>query len=248
MLSIYSNQRESRLPPCRNYSCLIQSILSSLWSSVYYCVFSPNPCNIHIDTLHSLSLAAPPLVCGTVTLIQTAPPPAPPPPPPAQQISPAPSLAPTHLKRLLNNWLKHSGSIKSHHSSGGLSAKIPLRQEAVERDWDFLRLELSRRKKSAMCPNCRLIAMLHWQPQSNVILNCLWGKIQGNGRKFLDRFKSYFGSQISLQSLNEVHIYRLQPKSATQGEFYHIVFLSLIIESASRRNWCKWRTKPTKCC
>ena len=29
------------------------------------------------------------------------------------------------------------------------------------------------------------------------------GKIQGDGRKFLDRFKSYFGSQIS-QSLNEV--------------------------------------------
>ena len=34
------------------------------------------------------------------------------------------------------------------------------------------------------------------------------GKIQGDGRKFLDRFKSYFGSQISSQSLNEVH-YRL---------------------------------------
>ena len=35
------------------------------------------------------------------------------------------------------------------------------------------------------------------------------GKIQGDGRKFLDRFKSYFGSQISSQSLNEIHIYRL---------------------------------------
>ena len=32
------------------------------------------------------------------------------------------------------------------------------------------------------------------------------GKIQGDGRKFLDCFKSYFGSQISSQSLNEVHI------------------------------------------
>ena len=30
------------------------------------------------------------------------------------------------------------------------------------------------------------------------------GKIQGDGRKFLDRFKSYFGSQISSQSLNAV--------------------------------------------
>ena len=34
------------------------------------------------------------------------------------------------------------------------------------------------------------------------------GKIQGDGRKFLDRFKSYFGSQISSQSLNEINIYR----------------------------------------
>ena len=67
------------------------------------------------------------------------------------------------------------------------------------------------------------------------------GKIQGDGRKFLDRFKSYFGSQISSQSLNEVHIYRLQPKSATKGDLFiylfifHIV-LSLIVsvESASR--------------
>ena len=42
------------------------------------------------------------------------------------------------------------------------------------------------------------------------------GKIQGDGRKFLDRFKSYFGLQISSQSLNEVHIYQLQPKSATK--------------------------------
>ena len=56
------------------------------------------------------------------------------------------------------------------------------------------------------------------------------GKIQGNGRKFLDRFKSYFGSQISSQSLNEVHIYRLQPKSAAKGDFFHI-FLSLIVSS-----------------
>ena len=60
------------------------------------------------------------------------------------------------------------------------------------------------------------------------------GKIQGDGRKFLDRFKSYFGSQISSQSLNEVHIYRLQPKSATEGEFFHI-FLSLIISSRYHR-------------
>ena len=61
------------------------------------------------------------------------------------------------------------------------------------------------------------------------------GKIQGNGRKFLDRFKSYFGSQISLQSSNEVPSYRLQPKSATKGEFYHnYIFVFDCFESASR--------------
>ena len=48
----------------------------------------------------------------------------------------------------------------------------------------------------------------------------IWGKIQGDGRKFLDRFKSYFGSQISSQSLNEIHTCRLQPQSATKGEFF----------------------------
>ena len=51
------------------------------------------------------------------------------------------------------------------------------------------------------------------------------GKIQGDGRKFLDRrFKSYFGSQISSQSLNEVQICRLQPISATKGDFFSIYF------------------------
>ena len=41
---------------------------------------------------------------------------------------------------------------------------------------------------------------------------------------------SYFGSQISSQSLNEVHIYRLRPKSATKGDFFSI-FLCLIVSS-----------------
>ena len=45
--------------------------------------------------------------------------------------------------------------------------------------------------------------------------------LQGDGRKFLDRFKSYFGSQISPQSLNEIHIYRLQTKSATKDVFIY---------------------------
>ena len=62
----------------------------------------------------------------------------------------------------------------------------------------------------------------------------LCDKIQGDGRKFLDRFKSYFGSQISSQSLNDVHIYRLQPKSAPKGDSFHI-FLSLIVSSRRQR-------------
>ena len=56
------------------------------------------------------------------------------------------------------------------------------------------------------------------------------GKILGDGRKFLDRFESYFRLQIS-QPLNEVHIYRLQPKSATKGELFPHIFLSLIVSS-----------------
>ncbi len=60
-----------------------------------------------------------------------------------------------------------------------------------------------------------------------------WGKIQGDGRKFLDRFKSYSGSQISSQSLNEVHIYQLQPKSATKGDFFSYIFVFDCFELAS---------------
>ena len=57
------------------------------------------------------------------------------------------------------------------------------------------------------------------------------GKIQGDSRKFLDRLKSYFGSQISSQSLNEVYIYQLQPKSATKGDLY--IYICLCFELAS---------------
>ena len=72
------------------------------------------------------------------------------------------------------------------------------------------------------------------------------GKIQGDGRKFLDRFNNYFGSQISSQSLNEVHIYRLQLKSATNGDFFSIYFCFWLFRVGVTE--CKWRTKPTKCC
>ena len=67
-------------------------------------------------------------------------------------------------------------------------------------------------------------------------LLCLFlGKIQGDGRKFLDRFKSYFGSQISSQSLNEVHIYRLQPKSVKQKVIFSLSYIVFdCFESASR--------------
>ena len=49
-------------------------------------------------------------------------------------------------------------------------------------------------------------------------------KIQGDSRKLLDHFKSYFGSHIS-QSLNEVHIYRLLPEYATKDEFFKYIFV-----------------------
>ena len=64
---------------------------------------------------------------------------------------------------------------------------------------------------------------------------CLEGKIQGDGRKFLDRFKSYFGSQISSQSFNEVHIYRVQPKSATKSDFFFSPYI-LSLTVSSRRH------------
>ena len=59
------------------------------------------------------------------------------------------------------------------------------------------------------------------------------GKIQGDGRKFLDQFKSYFGSQVSWQSINEVHVYQLQPKSAAKGEFFIYFCLYLSVPVAS---------------
>jgi len=46
---------------------------------------------------------------------------------------------------------------------------------------------------------------------NSVSLTSLWVFIQGDGRKFLDRFKSYFVSQIS-QLLNEIHICRITAK------------------------------------
>ena len=154
----------------------------------------------------------------------------PPPPPPSTNLSR--SLARSHsLETIVKQPTKTLGKHQIPPFKWGAECKNPTAAESygtrqISCVWN------SRRKKSAKCPNCRLIAILH---NPRVILNCLWCKIrgQGNGRKFLDRFKSYFGSQISLQSLNEVHIYRLQPKSATQGEFYSLsIFLSLIVTAA----------------
>ena len=69
------------------------------------------------------------------------------------------------------------------------------------------------------------------------------GKIQGDGRKFLD--VSYFGSQISSQSLNEVHIYQLhfsfysqnlqQKVTYSQGELFFPYNFSLSLTVSS---WC----------
>ena len=53
------------------------------------------------------------------------------------------------------------------------------------------------------------------------------GKIQGDGGKFLDHFKSYFGSQTLSQSLNEIRIYWLQAKSTTKDDLFLYYFLSV---------------------
>ena len=60
-----------------------------------------------------------------------------------------------------------------------------------------------------------------------------FGKIQGDGRKFLDRFKSYFGLQMLSQTLNEVYIYQLQSKSATNRDFFPYIFVFDCFELAS---------------
>ena len=87
---------------------------------------------------------------------------------------------------------------------------------------------------------CKLLAVLiilmHYEVKT---------KIQGDGRKFLDRFESYFGSQISSQSLNEVNIYWLQPKSATKGEFF--IYFCLWLFWVGVTDY-KWQKKLTKCC
>ena len=57
------------------------------------------------------------------------------------------------------------------------------------------------------------------------------GQIQGDGRKFLDRFKSYFRSQISLQSLNEVHISQ-NPQQKVLLFFPYIFVFDCQFESA----------------
>ena len=79
----------------------------------------------------------------------------------------------------------------------------------------------------------------------NTIALQLMGKIQGDGQKFLDNMKSYFGSQISSQSLNEVHIYWLQPKSATKSEEKkNQIFLSLIVLSPRMLPFDIWPSFP----
>ena len=82
------------------------------------------------------------------------------------------------------------------------------------------------------------LSCLHWHRPALLGFSVCFSvksKAETVGNSVLDRFKSYFGSQISSQSLNEGHIYRLQSKSATKGDhyFFHIskVFLSLIVLS-----------------
>ena len=90
-------------------------------------------------------------------------------------------------------------------------------------------------RKSVTCKS--FFSSIMWQSSKRHCIDGS-GKIQGDGRKFLDRFKSYFGSQIPSQSSNEVHIYRLQPKCATKGDFFHHIFLFLIVSSRRHGSKC----------
>ena len=83
----------------------------------------------------------------------------------------------------------------------------------------------ARRQQKSMhaipCPQSGQEWVLRQHSGWAMVVGIASGKIQGDSRKFLDRFKSCLGSQIEIsQSLNEVHIYRLQPTSARKGEFF----------------------------
>ena len=57
------------------------------------------------------------------------------------------------------------------------------------------------------------------------------GKIPGDGQKFLDRFKSYFGSQISPQSLNESIStdYSQNPQQKVRFFLFVFVFIHIFV-------------------
>ena len=78
-------------------------------------------------------------------------------------------------------------------------------------------------------------------------------KIEGDGRKFLDRLKKNFGSQISSQSLNEVHIYPDYSRNPQHRkcDFFPHIFVFDCFESPSvtdcRRNGERsWRSAATE--
>ena len=128
MLSIYSNQCESHLPPCQNYSCLNQSILSSLSlrSSVYTgwsCLFSqpvqhnnshsihwPFLIQLHANTFTYIALPfshllpLPAFLCHTHIN----------PPTPTPRSLHWPPITRSHSLETIVKQLKHLGSIKSH--------------------------------------------------------------------------------------------------------------------------------------
>ena len=85
---------------------------------------------------------------------------------------------------------------------------------------------------------------IHTKRQTKTNATCkhtVPGKIQGDGRKILDRLKSYFGSQISSWSLNEIHIYRLQPKSAMFKRWVLLLLFFLIY-------FCLWLSVRVGAC
>ena len=83
---------------------------------------------------------------------------------------------------------------------------IPITMSLAARQDDVWTRFILRKESFSFCFSCLFVCLC---------------KIQADGRKFLDRFKSYFGSKIC-----EVHIiYRLQPKSATKREFFSYIFV-----------------------
>ena len=74
------------------------------------------------------------------------------------------------------------------------------------------------------------------------------GQIQGDGRKFLDRFKSHCGVAniiTIIKSINEVHVHQLQPKSAAKEDCHKPTGGKHDERESRLRGWHSSRRKKT---